>query len=614
MVLSLPPNTNHRLPRPSEATVRPRAMAAPLRKRAALRASESWTDGASTATSADTTTAPPEKRRDTEMSTSAETSASTLPAQFVALPPRRVAPKRRRRKGNKAEEKAIEDVLLDALRAPDAVSVGGGVGMRARVADVTPWNEAAARRQVLPTAIQAFPTARREAWPTARREVWPAARGDVWPTARREPLPTRDERSLGSNTFWRSRDARPGLLQDAALPPQAPRPPQAQAHARNWGPVHDARILDETPALGGYIGEPHELTTMEERRRASEAHKGYTLLNRLPGRRQSHFGGALAGQRSIIAGVPLRHHRNDMRMAIQSVLHQPVPFPSPRDPVLVFSGDRHPMSHQPNQPHQPQLQRPPGLTTYEADLHQRSQVRIPSRVNVALPHPRGRVDELLRRDSMLSAATKVRRPLAKRAPVKTKPALRRIVDGMPALPRDAGVGERSAPPPQEPSESAEVALLFSQLQRDKKLEKQQRRSQSLTREQVPQSPVSDENARLNDSRVSPSRDAHVTTAPQAEREREQSQDKGPENLDSSEKQTLSGGGVFSCEYPSCGRVFHRKNYLAAHRRVHQPASDPTSLPYPCAFCGRRFKWRSSARSHNQRCQFWAYDAARRQAD
>lgn len=595
-------------------------MATPLRKRAALRASEAWSDGASTATSADTSTAPSEKRRDTEISTSAETSASALPAKFVARPRHRLAPKRRRRKVSKVEEKAIEDVLLDALRAPDAVSVGGDVGMRARVAEATPWNEAAAGRQVLPTARQALPTARREAWPTARRQVWPAPRGDVLSTARRGPLPTRDERSLGSITFWRSRDARPGLLQDATLPPRAPRPPQTQAHARTWGPVHDARILDATPALGGYISEPHKLTRMEERPRASEVNKGYTLLNKLPGQRQGHFGGSPAGQRTIIAGVPLRHHRNDMRMAIQSVLHQPVPFPSPRDAVLVYSGDRHPMSHQPNQPHQllqphqHQHHRQPGLTAYEANPHQGSQVRIPSRVSTALPHPRGRVDELLRRDSMLSAATKVRRPLAKRAPVETKPALRRIVDGPPALPRDVGVGERSAPPPQEPSDSAQVALLFSQLQRDKKLEKQQLRSQSLAREQVPQSPILYENTRLNDSRASPSRDARATTAPQAGREREQPRGEGPEKLDSSEKQAPSGEAVFTCEYPSCGRVFYRKNYLAAHRRVHQPASDPTSLPYPCAFCGRRFKWRSSARSHNQRCQFWAYDAARRQLD
>lgn len=54
-----------------------------------------------------------------------------------------------------------------------------------------------------------------------------------------------------------------------------------------------------------------------------------------------------------------------------------------------------------------------------------------------------------------------------------------------------------------------------------------------------------------------------------------------------------------CEFPGCGREFSRKSNLEAHSRKHMTGAQAT--PYACQHCARRFKWRSSLKSHEAGC-------------
>jgi Zinc finger, C2H2 type len=54
-----------------------------------------------------------------------------------------------------------------------------------------------------------------------------------------------------------------------------------------------------------------------------------------------------------------------------------------------------------------------------------------------------------------------------------------------------------------------------------------------------------------------------------------------------------------CEFPGCGREFSRKSNLEAHSRKHMTGAQAT--PYACQHCSRRFKWRSSLKSHEAGC-------------
>lgn len=54
-----------------------------------------------------------------------------------------------------------------------------------------------------------------------------------------------------------------------------------------------------------------------------------------------------------------------------------------------------------------------------------------------------------------------------------------------------------------------------------------------------------------------------------------------------------------CEFAGCGREFSRKSNLEAHSRKHMTGAQAT--PYACQHCTRRFKWRSSLKSHEAGC-------------
>lgn len=71
------------------------------------------------------------------------------------------------------------------------------------------------------------------------------------------------------------------------------------------------------------------------------------------------------------------------------------------------------------------------------------------------------------------------------------------------------------------------------------------------------------------------------------------------------------GQTFECPFPACPRVFTRKANLVTHQRIHLPVSDAAALPYGCKECGRRFRWRSSAKSHAGSCTHGMLEAARR---
>lgn len=69
--------------------------------------------------------------------------------------------------------------------------------------------------------------------------------------------------------------------------------------------------------------------------------------------------------------------------------------------------------------------------------------------------------------------------------------------------------------------------------------------------------------------------------------------------------------TFTCPFPTCGRLFTRKANLVTHQRIHLPATDAAALPYGCKECGRKFRWRSSAKSHASSCTHVMLEAARR---
>jgi hypothetical protein len=73
-------------------------------------------------------------------------------------------------------------------------------------------------------------------------------------------------------------------------------------------------------------------------------------------------------------------------------------------------------------------------------------------------------------------------------------------------------------------------------------------------------------------------------------------------------------GKHVCEFPSCGRAFTRKSNMQAHKRKHLPASDVNAHPFSCtqSGCNRKFKWRSSLKSHQGTCSHLILEAARQQ--
>lgn len=60
--------------------------------------------------------------------------------------------------------------------------------------------------------------------------------------------------------------------------------------------------------------------------------------------------------------------------------------------------------------------------------------------------------------------------------------------------------------------------------------------------------------------------------------------------------------AFECSFPSCTRVFARKGDRTTHQNVHIPASHKADFPYSCNKCGRRYRWRSSAKYHAGSCK------------
>jgi hypothetical protein len=68
-----------------------------------------------------------------------------------------------------------------------------------------------------------------------------------------------------------------------------------------------------------------------------------------------------------------------------------------------------------------------------------------------------------------------------------------------------------------------------------------------------------------------------------------------------------------CEFAGCGREFSRKSNLEAHNRKHMTGAQAT--PYVCVYgCRRRFKWRSSLKSHEAGCMHMSLPMAIQQRE
>lgn len=79
------------------------------------------------------------------------------------------------------------------------------------------------------------------------------------------------------------------------------------------------------------------------------------------------------------------------------------------------------------------------------------------------------------------------------------------------------------------------------------------------------------------------------------------------------RQTVNKGRSYKrhqCTFEGCGAVFTRKSNLKAHGRKHMRATDVGATPYVCEHCERRFKWRSSLKSHQGTCSYMILEEAR----